>query len=107
MKPGYYKDELRPCPNCNNKAELIQGRAYCLNENCGCGCMFPDEWNNRPAFDKAIDALMDIWQDTTKCSLGWGMRSYRTHVEKNVTARTGLAWEEALEVYKQRQVDKH
>ena len=112
-KSGYFKGELRPCPFCGCPASIYladdepeQYRVDCSNNECSMG--FPDawydnrpelviDWNNRPAFDKAIDALIKV-----EIKLVWKNDTESDAIINSVCELTGLSYPEALAIYHER-----
>lgn len=103
---GYFKGELRTC-ECGGAAGTINP-VVC--RTCGNKSLTIESWNTRPAFDKAIDALIEltlglcddciIHESECKFCYDGGMG------RKTVKDTTGLTWAEALEIYKQRQEEE-
>ncbi len=96
---GYYKVELRPC-ECGN--DYLQ--KHMLDEvscnKCENLSQTVEAWNTRETFDKAIDALFDVFNCTDE------RFTEATSIDA-IEELTGLTWSEALEIYKQRQEGKH
>jgi transcription elongation factor Elf1 len=101
---GYFKGELRPCPFCGDSVEVEDVGGYeasCSN----CGLLMweitkkdlSETWNNRPAFDEAIDVLIKT-ERSMDCH---DRRSIR--IKGSVMNLTGLNYGQALEIYHDRQ----
>ncbi len=116
MMKGYYKVELRPC-ECGGTTQISSDggckhfTVFCtscdkrsINYEWGeeSKIRAVDDWNTRPAFDKAIDALIGL---ILLCEVD-AKYSFISHWHK-VTRLTRLQMPEALEIYKQRQEGKH
>jgi len=99
---GYYKGELRPCECGEGFGVGYHDVVICDAKRClksTLGEQAKDLWNNRPMFDKAIDALIRAiitrpFYDDREESEFWV-----------ITDITGLSKAEAVEIYKQRQTE--
>jgi transcription elongation factor Elf1 len=107
---GYFKGELRPCPFCGDSVEVedVGGYEICCS-NCGLLMWeitkkdLSETWNNRPAFDKAIDALCKVMDWCDKQYRNANFDGLSAYAEDAVKKSCGLTKAEALEIYHERQ----